>query len=426
MFNLDHMNLPRMRLFSLAFMLLALAVHLCATAERCENGPYVTFSECGQLGGIGSRVSVLQGQLSAALALNLTLVSPRKNCYVVGHGVNRDALVDWLGWRRAAGGCTCTVEDVFRLNLTRLDVSSQWRKAQGAKSADDVALSFVTFRELIAFPSAVPIRRAVDVWRVDRNMSAPNAVFAIESAPFPAFPTAAAVAAMQEKYRSALKARTRHRASNGDMPPYTRRDPRSFLVVFHRRRDEQNIENQKYAARLKRARLKHDSWWLAMITRVMDAVRAQLKDTPFRVEAALFSEGEPAEFAAFSREFPWLRLELGNQHTVFDDLDQMINADLFVGLKSSFSRLVAQLSESAILLLVDASLERFRVALGPRPDKRVHTLKVNGRFNESSVREGVRWLAAKLVRARNLTTIATDASTLGDSIVALDRDRGSL
>jgi hypothetical protein len=393
------MTLRSLLLFTVLVVVVVVGV---VVADRCENGPYVIFSQCGQLGGIGSRVSVLQGQLSAALMLNLTLVSPLKSCYVVGHGVSRDALVEWLGWRREAAGCTCTAEDVFRLNRSRIDVASQWRKTD-AKSAKDAALSFVSFRRLNADFDSAPLRQAVDVWRVLRNVASADSVFHIESESFPAFASGAAVAAMQTAYHSSLKARTRHRLSKGDTPPYMRRDPYSFLVVFHRRRDEQNIENRKYAARLQRTRLKHDSWWIAMIARVMDAVRAQLKGTPFRVEAALFSEGAPTEFAAIAAEFPWLRLELGDQHTVFDDLDQMINADLFVGLRSSFSRLVAQLSDSAILLLVDASLERFRVALGPRPDKRVHTLGINGRFNVTNVREGVRWLAAKLVRARNLT-----------------------
>ena len=85
--------------------------------EKCREGPYLHFDiDCGQLRGLDNRFLSLASQLSFALALNLSYVSPFKRCWLNGMSNEFDKgdvgtqLIEFLGWRRNAAGVSCTAE----------------------------------------------------------------------------------------------------------------------------------------------------------------------------------------------------------------------------------------------------------------------------------------------------------------------------
>lgn len=143
----------------------------------------------------------------------------------------------------------------------------------------------------------------------------------------------------------------------------------------------------------------HEQFWLALIKRVLSAAEAQLalsQDVRFTLEAAFFhDDDDPRAFRQLAKRLPHVRVVRRTVDSALDHLDEVINANMLVGTVGAYTRLAAQLSAGGVLLLADAAKPHFAEGIGPRADKRLHVLQPRGLFNETLVREGVRWVAAK-------------------------------
>ena len=199
---------------------------------------------------------------------------------------------------------------------------------------------------------------------------------------FKALPSAAGVLKMQEFYKSAHSARMRHREQSGDTAlPHTLRALDTFHVAFMRWRDEDDANNnnndQKNAAQHHERRHRHGEFWTRVVSNVLRDVRQQValeQQVNLTVSFAFFHDASKQEFAStfapLRAQFPDIRFIKRTRKTLFDDLDELIHAQMLVAPSSAWTKLVALLQSSGVLLLADAVNQRFANVLQPRPDKR--------------------------------------------------------
>jgi hypothetical protein len=351
--------------------------------KRCNDGPYFHIATCDNYGGLGSRFEKLMVGVTMASILNLTFVAPRVECWQSGHGVDARQAQQFFSWSSgescsasdielATAGVGVRVQTLSRKAFTKpqFDQLLKWHEPKPDEAGEA--------RQLTARDASTDSERAPRIVRFLRDRLARlsgeqrrQTAFVVElESPFATHGSSSARLWARRKYSERFDASSSERTAlhyfHGDyeraearvLPPTTldnadgdtsasKRLPLLNVAVHMRRGDALTATALRTQFRVR------PMWWYATVCRQIIAAA----NTIARPRFFVFSEGNASDFDQFRRSLPQAHVVLGNERSVFADIDHMAHAHVLVGHVSSFSRLCAAISRRAAA-----------VVMSPQPD----------------------------------------------------------